>query len=160
MGNTCKPMAVSFQCMTKSTTNKKKKKKDKKKIKKNFQPLAQCLEQRYQINIHKVKFNPTPNLQDQTPSIPPLFHFSHIIPNLILHCSLPFKVVISFSTLSFPGGISGKEHACQSRRHSRFGFDPWVGKIPWRRTWQPTPVSLSGESYGQRSLAGYSLQHR
>ena len=31
MGNTCKPMAVSFQCMTKSTTNKKKKKKEGKK---------------------------------------------------------------------------------------------------------------------------------
>ena len=30
------------------------------------------------------------------------------------------------------------------------------GKIPWRRKWQPTPVFLPGESYGQRSLAGYS----
>ena len=38
----------------------------------------------------------------------------------------------------------------------RRGFDPWVGKIPWRRAWQPTPVLLPGESYGQRSLAGYS----
>ena len=37
----------------------------------------------------------------------------------------------------------------------RPGFDPWVGKIPWRREWQPTPVFLPGESYGQRSLAGY-----
>ena len=36
------------------------------------------------------------------------------------------------------------------------GFDPWVGKIPWRRKWQPTPVFLLGESHGQRSLAGYS----
>ena len=36
------------------------------------------------------------------------------------------------------------------------GFDPWVRKIPWRRKWQPTPVILSGESHGQRSLAGYS----
>ena len=34
------------------------------------------------------------------------------------------------------------------------GFDPWVGKIPWRRAWQPTPVFLPGESHGQRSLAG------
>ena len=33
--------------------------------------------------------------------------------------------------------------------------DPWVGKIPWRRKWQPTPVFLPGESHGQRSLAGY-----
>ena len=31
-------------------------------------------------------------------------------------------------------------------------FDPWVEKIPWRRTWQPTPVFLPGESHGQRSL--------
>ena len=35
-------------------------------------------------------------------------------------------------------------------------FDPWVGKIPWRKEWQPTPVFLPGESHGQRSLAGYS----
>ena len=38
----------------------------------------------------------------------------------------------------------------------RPGFNPWVGKIPWRRKWQPTPVSLPGKSHGQRNLAGYS----
>ena len=32
----------------------------------------------------------------------------------------------------------------------------WVGKIPWRRAWQPTPVFLPGESHGQRSLVGYN----
>ena len=37
------------------------------------------------------------------------------------------------------------------------GFDSWVGKVPWRRVWQPTPVLLPGESHEQRSLAGYSL---
>ena len=37
------------------------------------------------------------------------------------------------------------------------GFDPWVGKIPWRSKWQPTPVFLPGESRGQSSLVGYSL---
>ena len=36
----------------------------------------------------------------------------------------------------------------------RPGFDPWLGKIPWRRAWQPTPVFLPGESHGQRNLAG------
>ena len=36
------------------------------------------------------------------------------------------------------------------------GFDPWVGKIPWRRKWQPTPVLLPGKSHGQRSLIDYS----
>ena len=35
-------------------------------------------------------------------------------------------------------------------------FDPWIGKIPWRRKWQPTPVFWPGESHGQRSLMGYS----
>ena len=38
----------------------------------------------------------------------------------------------------------------------RGGFNPWVGKIPWRRVWQATPVFLPGESHGQRSLAGCS----
>ena len=56
----------------------------------------------------------------------------------------------------FPGGTSGKEPMCQCRRHKRPGFSPWVGKIPWTRAWQPTPVFLPGESHGQRSLAGYS----
>ena len=39
---------------------------------------------------------------------------------------------------------------------ARPGFDPWVGKIPWRRKWQPTPVFLPGESHGWRNLVGYS----
>ena len=52
-----------------------------------------------------------------------------------------------------PWWLSGKESTCQCRRRK---FDPWVGKIPWRWKWQPTPVFLPGESHGQRSLAGYS----
>ena len=39
----------------------------------------------------------------------------------------------------------------------QYGLDPWVGKIPWKRAWQPTPVFLPGEFHGQRSLVGYSL---
>ena len=35
-------------------------------------------------------------------------------------------------------------------------FNPWIGKISWRRKWQPTPVLLPGKSHGQRSLVGYS----
>ena len=49
-----------------------------------------------------------------------------------------------------------KKVCLRCRRRRRHGFDPWVGKIPWRRAWQPTPVSLPGESHGQRSQAGYS----
>ena len=40
------------------------------------------------------------------------------------------------------------------------GFNPWVGKIPWRRKWQPTPVLLPGEFHGGRSLVGYSPRGR
>ena len=58
--------------------------------------------------------------------------------------------------LGFPGVASGKETICQYRRHKRCGFNPWVGKIPWQRAWQTTPVFLPGESYGQRSVTGYS----
>jgi len=53
---------------------------------------------------------------------------------------------------------SGEESACQCRRCKRRGFKPWVGKIPWSRKGQPTPVFLPGESHGQRSLTG--LQSR
>ena len=52
----------------------------------------------------------------------------------------------------------GKESACQCRRHKISGFDPWVGKIPWRRAQQPNPVFLLGEFHGQRSRAGYGPQ--
>ena len=42
----------------------------------------------------------------------------------------------------------------------RPGFNPWFGKIPWRRKWQSTPVLLPGISHGQRSLVGYSPRGR
>ena len=58
--------------------------------------------------------------------------------------------------MGFPGGTSGKESAWQYRRCKSHGFNPWVGKILWRREWQRVPVSLPGESHGQRSLVGYS----
>ena len=49
-----------------------------------------------------------------------------------------------FRVSGFPGGTSGKESTCQCRRCKRCGCDPWVRKIPWRRTRQPTPVFLPG----------------
>ena len=59
-------------------------------------------------------------------------------------------------SLGFPGGASGKESACQCRRHKRCGFNPWVGKIPWGRKGQPTPVFLPGKFHGKGGLVGYS----
>ena len=58
--------------------------------------------------------------------------------------------------LGFLRWYRGKESACQCRRHKRCRFDPWVGKIPWRRKWQPTPVFLPEKFHRQRSLVGYS----
>ena len=51
---------------------------------------------------------------------------------------------------------SGKKPAGECRRHKRHRFDPWVGKIPWRTSWQLIPLFLPGESHGQVSLVGYS----
>ena len=58
---------------------------------------------------------------------------------------------------AFQVALAVKKLPCQNR-HKRHRFDPWVGKIPWRRAWQPTPVFLLGESHGQRSLA--AVVHR
>ena len=62
--------------------------------------------------------------------------------------------------IGLPGWLSGKKSACQCRECKRHGCDPWVGKIPWRRKWQLTPVFLPGEFHGQSSLAGYSPRGR
>jgi len=47
-----------------------------------------------------------------------------------------------------PRWHSDKESACQFRRHKRLGCDPWVGKIPWSRKWQLTPVFLPEKVHG------------
>ena len=62
-------------------------------------------------------------------------------------------VAIPSSVSGLPWWLSGKKSACERRRR---GFNPWIGKIPSRRKWQPTPVILPGKSHGQRSLACYS----
>ena len=59
--------------------------------------------------------------------------------------------------LGFPSSAGGKQPACQCRRCKRRRLDPWVGKTPWRRKWQPTPVFLPGKSRGQRSLTVHGM---
>ena len=58
-----------------------------------------------------------------------------------------------------PRWCSGKESACQCRRLRRCRLVSWIGKIPWSRKWQPTPVFLPGKSHSQRSLVGYNIVH-
>ena len=50
------------------------------------------------------------------------------------------------SRKGLPRWLSGKESGCQCSRHKRCRYNPWVGKIPWKRKWHPTPVFLPGES--------------
>ena len=61
-----------------------------------------------------------------------------------------------FVSSLIPQGFAGSsdDRLCLQCRRPR--FNPWVGKIPWRRKCQPTPVVLPGEFHGQKSLAGYS----
>ena len=79
---------------------------------------------------------------------------SCFLPRYLPTCKMWIR--LAYENKGFPGSISGKESACQCRRHKRYGFSPWVGKIPWRRKRLPAPVFLPGESHGQRSLVGYS----
>ena len=92
--------------------------------------------------------------------------FTFFCPDMILYgerdtSDKPVPTIFSWSVrpmqpqspLDFPSGSDGKGICLQCGRP---GFDIWVGKIPWRRKWQPTPVFLPGESHGQRSLVDYS----
>ena len=58
-----------------------------------------------------------------------------------------------FEQLWYSLGIS---RWLSDKESARQWFNPWVGKIPWRRAWQATLVSLPGESHRQRSLVGYN----
>ena len=60
--------------------------------------------------------------------------------------------------MGFPVCTGGREPFCQCRRCKRGRFDPWVRKISWWRTWQSTPVSLPGESHGQRACGLQSIE--
>ena len=61
--------------------------------------------------------------------------------------------VLQCSMIGLPRWLSGKESTCQCRGCV---VDPWLGKTPWNRKWQPTPVFLPGKFHGQRNLVGCS----
>ena len=76
--------------------------------------------------------------------IPPLYEVRAFV-------NLPGLVYL-IDSWGFPGGTSGIEPSCQCRRCR---FNPWVGKIPQRRAWQPTLVFLAEESHRPGSLISY-----
>ena len=62
----------------------------------------------------------------------------------VRNSTFPFLSVY-YTWMCLQCGTSGKEPPCQRGKHKKYGFDPWVEKIPWRRALQPTPVFLTGE---------------
>ena len=69
---------------------------------------------------------------------------------------MKYRIISALPNIGLPCGSDSKVYLQCGRPE----FNPWVGKIPWRRKWQPTPVFWPGKSHGQRSLAGYSPQGR
>ena len=68
----------------------------------------------------------------------------------------PFREALLLSSKAAGGTVV--KNSLANAGDTGHGFDPRVRKVPWRRKWQPTPVSLPGKSREQRSLAGYSPQ--
>ena len=89
--------------------------------------------------------------------------FPYMLLQDIEYSSLCYTVGIHRSSILYilqyiwasQAALAVKNIPASAGRHKRGRFDPWVGKIPWGRAWQPTPVFLPGESHGQRSLMGY-----
>ena len=67
-----------------------------------------------------------------------------------------FPLLLVIQLVDFSGGVNGKEPICNASTFWRQRFDPWVGKIPWSRAWQPTAVFLPEESTGTEELGSYS----
>ena len=68
-----------------------------------------------------------------------------------------YPEIIGGTTINeLPWWLRGRESACQC---GRLRFDPWVGNIPWRRKWQPTPVLLSGKFRGLKSMGSQRVGH-
>ena len=78
---------------------------------------------------------------------------SRTVRQMLKSSSLRYLIIAAQTNCWFPWWLSGKEFACQCKV---LEFDPWVGKIPWKRKWEPTPVFLPGKFHGQRSSVGYS----
>ena len=68
---------------------------------------------------------------------------------------IPLKFEGLHYVYGLPRWLSGKKSSCQCRRCKRHRFDPQVGKIPWSRKWQPTPIFLCGKFHRQRRPMGY-----
>ena len=90
-------------------------------------------------------------------SSPNFFVINPLIWVLLGHWSYDKILTTTQDLVGLPLWLSGKESTCNAEDTGYSGSIPGSGRSPCRRAWQPTPVFLPGESYGQRSLAGFSL---
>ena len=106
------------------------------------------------------------NLMKEVPQIMCVLDYIATITKTIFLCLIKINptywlslVYVLYCDICYglPWWLRGRRSAYECRRHRRHGFDPWFGKIPWRRKWQRFPVFLLGKSHGQRNLAGCSL---
>ena len=131
---------------------------------------ARCPIFRTCINIHQLHWQQLTD-NDSTPSTPERSFSPNLCP--FSHCTIAYKLFISSANKQttsiylllycllrnidkisdFPNSSSDKESTCQCRR---CGFNPWVGKLPWRRKWQTILVFLNRKFQGQKSLGSYS----
>ena len=95
---------------------------------------------------HSVDLSSPPSLERVEPGYDAISPFPAQLSRLHFHWS------VDCLREGFSHSSVGKESTCNT---GDLGLIP-VWKIPWRRKWQPTPVSLPGKSHGQRSLEGYS----
>ena len=70
------------------------------------------------------------------------------------------QLTFSQAKIYHPGSTVVKNLPANARKHRRCGFDSWVGKMPWRSKWQPTPVFLPGKFQGQRIYCGNTDQSK
>ena len=133
-----------------------------------FHPLTRTNDKGQNLNVSTISHTSYNHLStgcwSQKMALPrhsfkPLDHCLRDVPSGIKNSGnlLPQRTQIQNKVtclLGLPGSTSGKEPACQCRRWKRQGFNPWVGKILWRRALQPTPIFLPEESYELRSLRG------
>ena len=78
----------------------------------------------------------------------------HFLPPSGWTCSDSGWVIRINCYWGFPSDSEVKSSPAMQETRQRLGFHLWVGKIPWRRAWQPTSVFLPGKPHGQRSLVG------
>ena len=85
----------------------------------------------------------------------PSSHVGALTPDVYLETEPLRKCLRSSEVImGFPGCASGKESVCQWRICKKCEFDPWVGKIPWRRAWQPSSWEIPKSGAWQDSVHG------